>query len=283
MGCAVVFCLFLVLVTIGAWASGETDSALLLTVIVTAICGGVIYFSLPPSAAKREKEREREREREREEEQRNALSSISDIVFDPELREKLSDLRRHHNKAKTAFDKAEALFKNNAYSPFWDAVEQATLQLSYFSGGIYYLSEKLKDYRKYVAIYNGDPEMFPITPDEMEEVDEMSRKLRCQMTDVVRPAQQDFHFASIFEQRRTQESIAEGFNTFENAINDVGDRITSEVSELNYEMSSMMRDASDQRERHHDEVMEADTQRAEREEQALEMLEDISNRRNRRS
>ena len=221
-------------------------------------------------------------ERRREEREREEL--LLEIVSDETLTSRfLSGLRLYQYKAQQALNKAEVHFNNNAYSPFWDEVEEATLQLSYFYKDINYLSDKLKAYNECASMYEGVPPSFPIMPDKVEKVNQLNGTLARRMKEVISAAQRDFHFASIFEQRRTRDSIAAGFESFEDALDDVGNQITTEMADLNSEMTSMIDATMAQREEHHVEVMEADSQRAEREEQALDMLEDISNRRNKRS
>ena len=223
-------------------------------------------------------------EREQEEElQEEARSEISEIVS--YARSHFQDLYQHHRQAKKALDNAEIYFNENLYSPFWDAVEGAASELGSFSQKMANLSEQLQAYVKWTAIYEGTPDKFPVTVDEFREIRQLGAesKLSDRMRNIVRAAQRDFHFSSIFEQRKTQKSIIAGFESFEDVLNDVGDQITYEVENLNntmqdhnYQMNSLMEDAAVQREQHHTEVMEADSQGAERQEQALEILEDIS-------
>ena len=49
---------------------------------------------------------------------------------------------------------------------------------------------------------------------------------------VVRKAQKDFHFATIFEQRKTNKILVAGFSTLASAIYEIGDAISYSLNNL---------------------------------------------------
>ena len=264
---------------------GDYEDMILGIVLAVMFIGIPIVIFVGLDAASKE-EKQKEKEQEQLELRLKDRSAIWEIV---ESAEKcFTNIYQRHSNAKKNLDRAEAYFNEGAYSPFWDTVENAASELGYFYQHLKELRNMLKDFkyrlRRFVddhgeqSYYDDD---FPVTPAQLEELYQLGRanELPKRMAGIVRTAQRDFHFASIFEQRKTRKSIVAGFESFEEALSDVGDQINSEVRSLNHEMTFMMEAATDQREQHHTEIIEADAERAEREEQALEMLEDISRRR----
>ena len=101
-----------------------------------------------------------------------------------------------------------------------------------------------------------------LTSEEFAKLPQLNA-LTNRMKSIVYVAQQDYHFASIFEQRKTQKLLVAGFESFADVLNDVGDQIDNHLGDLNTtvqsyneEMTSLMEASAEQRERHHEEVME---------------------------
>ena len=192
---------------------------------------------------------------------RSALSDMTSKSYDRFL----ADMHRHQREAEKALDRAEISFTAGVYSPFWDAIEEAASELGHFSENSALLSSDLKDYLYLVSVYHQTPPQFPVTSDEFAELQELyaENALAKRMSEMVEVAQQDYHFASIFEQRKTQKLLVAGFESFADVLNDVGNQITGRMEYLdatmrthNAEMTSLMGGAAAQRERHHREVME---------------------------
>ena len=196
-------------------------------------------------------------------EQYKVRSSISSIVGD--ARACFRNMSQNLREAKINLDSAEANFNEGAYSPFWDAIEKATSNLGHFSQNLAVLPSYLKAYIEWVPLYHGDPSEFPVTSEEFEKLHKIGTEnaLAKRLSGLVRNAQRDYHFASIFEQRKTHKLLVAGFENFADALNDVGNQISDNISYLestvhtyNMEMTSLLGDAATQRERHHDELME---------------------------
>ena len=116
------------------------------------------------------------------------------------------------------------------------------------------------------------------------------------MSKLVYKAQQNFKFSNIYEHRQTRKILVAGFKNFADILRRIGNQISNHIEELNTtvevyneEMAALMENALAQhqdrhdetwiqRELHHVELMQADLQRVEREEEALEILDDISSR-----
>lgn len=79
-----------------------------------------------------------------------------------------------------------------------------------------------------------------------------------------RQAQKDPHYAQIYEQRRTNKILIEGFRSLNDAIAGLGDIIESELRSLGdriefrlADIESALRDSSQQMERQHDSLIQS--------------------------
>ena len=105
------------------------------------------------------------------------------------------------------------------------------------------------------------------------------------MKAIVRTAQRDFQFATIFEQRKTNQILVAGFTNLGQAldqmtrqlsqsINDLSDSVDSMTSTLN-SMDSRLGDMAENINNHHDEIMKMGSARARREKLVLQKLDNI--------
>lgn len=250
-----IFLLIMGLIILGMFANGDYGVAFgLLAIIVGGVVAFFVWLHVSDS-----RERERKKEREKEERAREVERGLQEAISDS--RKCFRDLKRYHRLATKALDGAEGYFNDGVYSPFWDEVEKAALALGRFSESVRDLSNKLQDYLGWVAIYDGIPDAFPVTSEQFAALPQPNA-LSNRMRNIVHAAQRDFHFASIFEQRKTQKLLVAGFESFADVLNDVGNQITDHVEYLNTtvqtyneEMASLMESAATQREQHHDELM----------------------------
>ena len=77
------------------------------------------------------------------------------------------------------------------------------------------------------------------------------------MRSIVRQAQKDFHFATIFEQRRTNGILVAGFANLGSAIEDMGSRIDGSIKTLTQTLESSMSAITDQNAEFHQESLAA--------------------------
>jgi hypothetical protein len=59
-----------------------------------------------------------------------------------------------------------------------------------------------------------------------------ARPATTRLASLVRKAQKDFHFATIYEQRKTNRILIAGFGTLASAISELGDMISSSLDDL---------------------------------------------------
>jgi len=123
---------------------------------------------------------------------------------------------------------AEQEYRENAFAPYWDAVEQATRHLGSFNGDVQLLSQNTQ---KYYTTLNNRIHTFPsirtlsdCVPDATPVLIELRR--------VVRMGQTNYQFATIWEQRKTREVLIAGFHTLGEAIDNLGSTVEKSISQL---------------------------------------------------
>jgi hypothetical protein len=131
---------------------------------------------------------------------------------------------------------AEQEYRENAFAPYWDAVEQATRHLGSFNGDVQLLSQNTQ---KYYTTLNNRKHTFPsirkmsgCIPDATPVLSELRR--------VVRMGQTNYQFAAIWEQRKTREVLIAGFRTLGEAIDNLGASVEKSISQLNVSLTSAM-------------------------------------------
>jgi hypothetical protein len=125
-------------------------------------------------------------------------------------------------------DQAELEFKDRAFSPFWDAVERATISLGRFDQAIQTISNCSGRYRQILESFEGEAPPFTVGVTSIRGVS-AAKPTTERLKSVVRVAQRDFQFATIYEQRKTNQILIQGFQTVAEAIYGMADRISSSI------------------------------------------------------
>lgn len=178
-------------------------------------------------------------------------------------------------------DVAAIEFQEGAFAPFWDAIEQATTSLAAFDESIRKITEKVSSYKNKLLTYQGPHPSLAFAPEHLPDAAPTVEKLK----GIVRQAQKDFHFATIYEQRKTNAILISGFSTLGQAIYDLGGRLDqslrdlgSSVSELGVSITSVAADVrADLKELREDMSHESAARRA-HEAKEQEMLDNIQRR-----
>jgi hypothetical protein len=145
-----------------------------------------------------------------------------------------TDLSGHLKDASGWLRHAESEYDDNAFSPFWDAVENAAKHLAAFDNKTNQLTRNAKEYYQNL---NGRKHTFPGFPINVRVMPDPSSVLK-ELRRVVRMGQTDFQFANIWEHRRTREVLIAGFRTLGEAVNNLGATIEYSVSNLQQSISS---------------------------------------------
>jgi hypothetical protein len=159
-------------------------------------------------------------------------------------------------------DLAEREFAESAFAPFWDQVENATRKLAEYEWKLRELERLATAYQQAAPKY-GLPSL-TLPPIQIPD----ARPVAARLTGKVRKAQRVFHFASIYEQRKTNAVLVDGFSTLSSAISDLGSMLSGTIEELAHTVDSST-------DRLLVQMSSADAANRHYEKQSLRMLDDI--------
>jgi hypothetical protein len=112
------------------------------------------------------------------------------------------------------------------------------LSLGKFDENVLKLKENFKTHSELKRDFRTENYPFPVSR-EVKPALLTSLDVSKRMNELVRSAQKDFQFATIYEQRKTNQLLVAGFQTLANAIDGMGMRIESSIgflaSELQYQ------------------------------------------------
>jgi len=145
-----------------------------------------------------------------------------------------SNLPQYLNNASGWLRQAQKEYNDNAFSPFWDAVENVAINLSVFNDEVKELSRNAIEYYR---MLEGKEHTFPAFPANMGTIPDPSSVVN-ELRRTVRMGQTNFQFANIWEHRRTREVLIAGFRTLGEAVNNLGGAIEYSVSNLQQSVSS---------------------------------------------
>ncbi len=183
-------------------------------------------------------EQQRQRERQLAEQQHALTLRLNGLVANAkQIAEALPKLAESAEKAVLL---AEQEFDDGAFAPFWDAVEQAANQLASFDVTVRSLIESSQLYDVEASKSVATAASFQIGLDALPDASNIADQLRL----LVRRAQKDFYFASIYEQRRANQLLVAGFSTLGHAIVELGDRLDASLDCLGSAISIGISDLS---------------------------------------
>ena len=134
--------------------------------------------------------------------------------------------------AENALVRAEKEFYERAFTPFWDAIEQAMGHLSEFDSGLKRIVSAAKQFKEESSKLSSGPQLniaLKNLPDSISTVNKLNS--------IIRDAQKDFQFATIYEQRKTNKLLFWGFANLGEAIDGIAYTIERSVDELNDSMT----------------------------------------------
>lgn len=218
-------------------------------IIVTLIIVAIVFSSIQHRQAKRTQieaqasQWMRQQISERESKARELTVRASGLLRN--CQDNLRSLPELVRAADRYLDSAEEDFLDRAYAPFWENVEQAAVSLGKFNSR---LKQVEVDSRSYSAVLQGRVHNFPaivVYPDQIPVPSRQAERLR----QIVRRGMKDFEFATMWEHRKTQNIMIEGFNSLGDAVNSLGAAVedsASRVSRAIEESSSQIREEQKQ-------------------------------------
>ncbi|MDB4914695.1 MAG: hypothetical protein JWM95_2339 [Gemmatimonadetes bacterium] len=185
-------------------------------------------------------------------------------------------------------DQAEADFAEGAFAPFWDSVERAANTLGGFDERVRQIGNNASRYGELVKQFKSTPPRFPLAPEAVAKLS-IGTATAERMKSIVRYAQRNFQFATIYEQRKTNQLLVAGFTGLAQALEQMTFRITSSIGYLSHSVEAMgamlnesvlsvdsriaeMEAATTE---HRDQLSIEAAERSAREKTAIEMLDNI--------
>ena len=150
--------------------------------------------------------------------------------------------------AELALDKAEQELAEGLYSPFWEAMEHAATQVGNYDRKLRGILDAREQHCRLAPPLAPDAEDFSlgisILPDPAETIQRMNA--------LYRQAQKDPHFAQVYEQRRINATLIEGFRSLGDAVSSLGGRLEFALrslrSHLDYrlaDVTTVLRESAD--------------------------------------
>lgn len=190
--------------------------------------------------------------------------------------------------AEKLLDQAQVDFADGAFAPFWDDIEKSAKRLGHFDEAIRSIGENSSRYTDMIKQYEGTPVAFPIDRRAVAKL-EVGTGTAERMKAIVRTAQRNFQFATIYEQRKTNQILVAGFRSLAQALDKMTWQITTSISDLSSSVDLMgstlndstaaihsrVSDIAETSSQHQEELKKEALEAAVREEKALEMLDNI--------
>lgn len=199
--------------------------------------------------------RRAEEERKRAERDRQQTLNNIERVSDSAIAA-LETLPNYLAHANASLNKAEVAFQDRAFSPFWEEIEQVAVSLGRYSEAVDVIEASRDAYSRSLQHLisaedlTGTLSPFPITDATVSTLRVCDRATR-RLSDLVREAQRDFQFATIFEQRRTNQILVAGFKSLGDAVHNMSNRISSSISSLDRSINEASSTFSSYAARHH--------------------------------
>lgn len=137
--------------------------------------------------------------------------------------------------AEHALDEAEIEFAEGAFAPFWDAVERAANKLAFFNLNLQKVISHSENYKSEIKKFDSTPPPLSLDFNTFPDATHTATRMR----GIVRLAQKNFHFAAIYEQRKTNQLLVKGFSSLGEALNEMSCRIETSIDALSCSISDL--------------------------------------------
>lgn len=202
-----------------------------------AVC--VIFKALGYLLDRRRKAIEtKEAEQRKREESRKVVSAGLKVVNDAAL-ESFEKMPALLVGAEDALEKAKTHYKEGAFAPFWDSVEEVATALATFDKEVESLRGSARLYGEFAAHSETLPPRFSIATESIQGM-VVANTIADRMQPLVREAQRNFEFAMIYQQRRTNQLLVAGFKGLAQAVDALGARITLSIDSLSDQVTSLI-------------------------------------------
>jgi uncharacterized protein YfcZ (UPF0381/DUF406 family) len=145
---------------------------------------------------------------------------------------------KHLSSAEEHLDHAQVDFSGGAFSPFWDSIEEAAKELGRFDEGVRHIRDHSSRYTELIGKCEDAPRQFPLGRHSVTKLG-VGTTTAERMKSIVRTAQCDFHFATIYEQRKTNQILVAGFTSLAQALDRMTLQITASIDDLSGSVDAM--------------------------------------------
>jgi hypothetical protein len=135
-------------------------------------------------------------------------------------------------------DAAEREFKERAFAPFWDALEHATNFLGTYHESIGKIKGAASEYERRRSRLSVAVPTFKVPESGMPD----ARPIASRLSQLGRNAQKDFQFATIYEQRKTNQLLYSGFGTLAAGLERMQYAITDALDDLSVSLGTRLDD-----------------------------------------
>jgi hypothetical protein len=176
--------------------------------------------------------------------------------------------------AENRLDKAEIDFKDNAFAPFWESIEQAANTLAQYYRSIRDIDVNFLNFKEKAKYYDGTPPKFPISTHAAKKM-VVGKMTSIRLQTLVRQAQRNYQFSMIFEQRKTNQLLVSGFKNLSNALDEMAQSITSAIYDLSSTLDTVSSSSRNSIYELENTMESYQLDQADREEKTIRLLEDI--------
>ena len=191
----------------------------------------------------RERKEAEDSERKREEAYHQKMTGIVQVLDNQvaSIKNLYEEILDSSSIADDALGTAGDEFYGGYYAPFWDQIEVATNQLASCNNYLHKINSHADKY--WIQIQDLDKEYSGqvkscLLPCTLPDLQGTAKRLAT----TVRMAQRNFEFSTIYEQRKTNKLLYEGFRNLGDAIYSLGDRITDSLNDLSRNLESSLSD-----------------------------------------
>lgn len=146
----------------------------------------------------------------------------------------IQTLGRFLSAAESDLATADRDFADGAFAPFWDSIERAANNLSRFDQTTHQLASQVNQYSNSLRDREHTFPHFPVDLPSLPDPTHATDRMRA----IVRKAQCNFQFATIYEQRKTNNILKHGFMSLSAAISELGDTVRNSIDELRESVSA---------------------------------------------
>lgn len=164
----------------------------------------------------------------------------------------LEDITLHLRNTHESLDRAEQDFNDGAFSPFWSSIEDAInnmLKLNEAIENIELTAQDHTDLAKYfLKLPDANSSSLPNFPIKINEIraNLITNSPNQRLNALVRKAHTNFNFATIFEQRKTNNLLIKGFENLSQGIEGIGSKMMSSITSLNDQLVEISQDINSQ-------------------------------------